>query len=81
MPDGQGSSHPISVQAVSCPLSQRQVLQRTARAARAQAMLRFAAQERAEFAILTDMSAACGSQVVTMGTRGCSSIPWSSSAR
>lgn len=35
----------------------------------AQAMLAFARAERAELAILTDMSAACGSQVISLGCR------------
>lgn len=35
----------------------------------ARAMLAFALEERVEVAILTDMSAACGSQVVSLGSR------------
>jgi uncharacterized protein YbbK (DUF523 family) len=35
----------------------------------ARAMLAFARRERAELAILTDMSAACGSQVISLGSR------------
>lgn len=35
----------------------------------ARAMLAFALKNRVELAILTDMSAACGSQVISLGTR------------
>jgi uncharacterized protein YbbK (DUF523 family) len=35
----------------------------------ARAMLGFARAERAELAVLTDMSAACGSQVISLGSR------------
>jgi len=42
----------------------------------AQAMLAFAQQARAELAILTDMSAACGSQVISDGCRLVSERRW-----
>lgn len=38
----------------------------------ARAMLAFALENRVELAVLTDMSAACGSQVISLGTRSAS---------
>src|SRR5688572_26877104 len=42
----------------------------------AQAMLAFAQEQRAELALLTDMSAACGSQVISDGCRLLSERRW-----